>query len=150
MFRTRLLWFLIIFVVCSYCGKDFIAPGRHQWRCKKRIPNTSGPNQELNITANDEVNPNYIVQILKCCCGKSCKGIKGLKMHRRRCKILKGLSEDQMTVENSNLGANSPLDNVEEIDISSLETVEMKPGVNLPKTNEQWMCWLTSISNRCL
>ena len=115
MFRLRLLWFLLFYVVCSYCGRDFTALGRHQWRCKKRMPINYGPNAKINTTIVDENDAAHIVETVKCCCGKSCKGVKGLKMHQRRCRILEGLSEDQLGFKNSNFDTNSSLDDNHEI-----------------------------------
>ena len=37
MFRLRLIWIFAVFVVCSYCRKDFESIGHHRWRdmCKE-------------------------------------------------------------------------------------------------------------------
>ena len=35
---TVLVW-LIVFTVCSYCGKDFAVIGRHSWCCKSLVNN---------------------------------------------------------------------------------------------------------------
>ena len=66
MFRLRLLWFLLFYVVCSYCGKDFTAPSFHQWRFKKRMPNTPGPNAAINITMADGKDSAIIVETVRC------------------------------------------------------------------------------------
>ena len=32
--------------------------------------------------------------VIKCCCGKICKGNRGLKMHQRSCQVLNGLNNE--------------------------------------------------------
>ena len=79
---------------------------------------------------------------VKCCCGKSCKEVKSLKMHQRGCRIVEGLSEDQLGFENSNFDASSSLDDNHEVDhvdsgvIDFGATVQTKPSVYLPKTDD--------------
>jgi len=76
--------------------------------------------------------PANIVETVKCCCGKACKGAKGLKMHQRRWRILEGLNEDPLEIDNSNLGIDSSLDEAERDshvdmeDIAALHTSEKK------------------------
>ena len=36
MFRCSLASCLLVFIVCSFCGKDFKSLGRHVWRCKEK------------------------------------------------------------------------------------------------------------------
>ena len=108
------------------------------------MPINHGPNAKINTTMVDVNDPANIVEAAKCCCGKSCKGLKGLKMHQRRCRILEGLSEDQLGSENSNFDAKSSLDDnheVNHVDSTFVDygaTVQTKPGVCLPKTDDQW------------
>ena len=145
MFCLHLLWFLLFYVVCAYCGKDFIALGRHQWRCKKRMPINLGPKSTINTASPKDKDSANIVQMVKCCCGRTCKGVKGLKMHQRRCRTLEGLSEDSLHFENSNSDPNSLLDNNNAADNLATasfvtgDTADTKPGVYLPKTSEQWV-----------
>ena len=44
---------LSVFVVCSYCGNDFVSLGRHSWRCKSRMmdnePEMSSTSGHLNV-----------------------------------------------------------------------------------------------------
>ena len=139
MFRLRMLWFFVFFVILSYCGKDFVTLGRHQWRCKKRMPSSHGPNDTINITMPAGKDPANIVETVKCCCGKACKGAKGLKMHQRRCRVLKGLNVDPLEIGNSNLGIDSSLDETERDSHVDMEDIAaIKPGMLLPKTSEQW------------
>jgi len=102
MFHLRFLWFMLFYVVCCYCRKDFTALGRHQWRCRKRMPVNSGPNTTINTTLPNDKDPADVVELIKCCCGKACKGVKGLKMHQRRCRVLEGLDENPLGCEHSN------------------------------------------------
>ena len=144
MFLLRLLWFLLFYVVCSCCGKDCKALGRHQWRCNKRMPINPGPNSAINTTMTEVKDPASIVETIKCCCGKTCKGVKGLKMHQRRCRNIEGLTGDQLEPENSNFDTNSSLDenlasdHVDCIPFAYQDTADTKPGVYLPKTSNQW------------
>ena len=32
--------------------------------------------------------------VIKCCCGKICKGVHGLKMHQRSCQVIHGLNNE--------------------------------------------------------
>ena len=145
MFRLHLLWFLLFYVVCAYCGKGFIALGLHQWRCKKRTPINLGPKSTIYTASPKDKDSANIVQMVKCCCGKTCKGVKGLKMHQRRCRTLEGLSEDSLRFENSTSDPNSLLDNnhaAENLNNASFvtgDTADTKTGVSLPKTSEQWV-----------
>ena len=76
-----------MFVVCSYCGKDFEAIDHHRWRCKKRLENSTGPNGCSNITHERDSGVTAVCKIIKCSYGQECKGAKGLKMHQRRCWV---------------------------------------------------------------
>ena len=65
-------------------------------------------------------------------------------MHQRQCKILEGLSEDQLGFGNSNFDDNSSLDDKHKSNhmdssfIDYVATVQTKPGVCLLKTDDQW------------
>ena len=37
MFCSLLYSFFAIFVICSFCGKEFQSLGRHSWRCKEKL-----------------------------------------------------------------------------------------------------------------
>ena len=77
------------------------------------MPSNHGPKETLNVTMTAENDPTSIVQTVKCCCGKACKGAKGLKMHQRRRRILEGLSKDPLEIEKSSLEIDSSLDDTE-------------------------------------
>ena len=62
------------------------------------MPSTHGPKETINVTMTAENDNASIVQTVKCCCGKACKGVRGLKMHQRRRRILRRLSEDPLEI----------------------------------------------------
>ena len=85
MIRSSLLVMFLVFVICSFCGRDFVSLGRHSWRCKRRVIE----GQELRTTVNLSINilqedqaPVECISHIKCCCGKVCKGVRGLEMHQ--------------------------------------------------------------------
>ena len=146
--RIYLLFVFAVFVVCSFCGKDFVSLGRHSWRCKRKILNDSGPNQahvntpllEASFERTDIVVNSSTV---KCCCGKICKGIRGLKMHQRRCRITVGLHGDTFEYLEEEIADNG-LNGSEDQSISDLNHLQslqlsgFKPGIRLPKSEQQW------------
>jgi len=97
MIRSSLLAIFLVFVICSFCGRDFVSLGRHSWRCKRRVVEGQEPrntvNQSINILQEDQA-PITINEGIKCCCGKVCKGIRGLKMHQQGCIVLEGLASN--------------------------------------------------------
>ena len=113
MIRSSLVAMLAICAVCSFCGKELVTLGRHSWRCKQKL-NQNLPGNTVNqmpvihsavrISNTDDV---------KCYCGKSCKGTRGLKMHQRSCRVIHGLNDElltdleQQSTENSNDSFNS-------------------------------------------
>ena len=91
---------------CPHCGKDFVKLGSHQWRCKGRItssipapigpiddpmPSTGKTTTVLNsLTPMNE--PILETPLIKCVCGRLCKGRRGLRAHQRCCQMHKTLS----------------------------------------------------------
>ena len=64
-------------------------------------------------------------------------------MHQRRCRILEGLNEDPLEIENSNSETDSPLDDTEsdrhaDMPINQQDIAVTIHGILLPKKNEQW------------
>ena len=98
MIRSSFIFMLLIFVICSFCGKDFITLGRHSWRCKQRVHHVEKDNSAGNTSNNTPVNsPNVVISsrnCVKCCCGKICKGARGLKMHQRSCRVIRCLDAE--------------------------------------------------------
>ena len=110
MIHSSLLAIFLVFAICSFCGRDFVSLGRHWWRCKRRVvegqKSRATVNQAINVPQEDQ-SPVKCNSDIKCCCGKVCKGIRGLKMHQRSCRVMEGLAkevyeelEDEM-IENS-------------------------------------------------
>ena len=91
MIRSSFIAMLLTWVVCSFCGQDFVTLGlgRHSWRCTQRINHdqSRSGNTEREMPALS--NPNIPITqrtVIKRCCGKVCKGNRGLKMHQRSCQ----------------------------------------------------------------
>ena len=140
--------------VCSFCEKDFVTLGRHSWRCKQRVNYAEQDHSAENAARQTPVmnSPNVVVSsrtVIKCCCGKVCKGARGLKMHQRSGKVIQGLDGEFCTdLEEQN---NSDTENILEMDqstINEIPTVEkedianLRKGIKLPNSNSEW-----SISN---
>ena len=73
--------------------------GRHAWRYKQRIHRTERHNirEEQLPNDHDPAETASRVWFTSCCCGKLCKGKRGLKMHQRGCRLVLGLI-DQLRV----------------------------------------------------
>ena len=146
MIRSSLVAMLAICAVCSFCGKEFVTLGRHSWRCKQKL-NQNLPGNTVNqmpvihsavrISNTDDV---------KCYCGKSCKGTRGLKMHQRSC-VIHGLNDElltdleQQSTENSTYSFNSST--VEENDAMANDASNqnfpvLKKGIKLPQNDAEW------------
>ena len=125
----NLFWMLAFFVVCAFCGKEFQSLGRHSWRCKKRFDsNVNGPNGAINIALIDTGIDSNSRSQLKCCCGKVCKNMRGLKLHQRSCRITKDFDDTELfeeIFEDSN--SDEDLNN----DILLADFFDLKPGVRL-------------------
>ena len=129
MFHFRLFWTLTLFIVCSFCGKDFQSLGRHSWRCKKKCS-----------TPDEVSDPGQVCQqnMVKCSCGKECKGVKGLKMHQRCCRVIERMGEDQRSefdILNNDVSGES--NNEHDIDVNKLPNVQIKPGMKLPRSQDE-------------
>ena len=103
MIRASLLALFSTLIICGFCGKEFISLGRHTWHCKNKVefeqktPQNGVPNVEIR---SQECLPINSYKVVKCCCGKICKGARGLKMHQRSCKVIDDMQEElqqQMT-----------------------------------------------------
>ncbi len=84
---------------------------------------------------------------VKCYCGKSCKGTRGLKMHQRSCRVIHGLNDElltdleQQSTENSTDSFNSST--VEENDAMANDASNqnfpvLKKGIKLPQNDVEW------------
>ena len=72
---------------------------------------------------------------VKCCCGKHCNGLRGLKMHQRSCRVIKDMSSETFEVLEQSDFTDTGQD-LESVDWDSLPNI--KPGVKLPKSDDQW------------
>ena len=75
------------------------------------------------------------VDSVKCCCGKKCKGLRGLKSHQRSCQVIKGLNEEMVSTIDTEIDEiiNDNLD-----DFIAENLPELKPGIKLPKAETSW------------
>ena len=119
MIRSSFVALLFTCVICSFCGQDFVTLGRHSWRCKERINHAEQDNSSTTTSQMPVMqSPNVVLSkrtVIKCCCGKICKGTRGLKMHQRSCQVIHGLNdelcadiEEQITTDTSDAGAAEP------------------------------------------
>ena len=128
-----------MFIVCSYCGKDFQSLGRHSWRCKKRQSNSSLPNGPAIPTPDNDSSQVCQRNVVRCSCGKEFKGVKGLKMHQRRCRVIEKMDEDPRSeFEFLNDDVYTESTNEQMTDIDQLANVRIKPGVRLPRSQDEW------------
>ena len=141
-----------VLFICQFCNIYFTSIGRHQWRYKSKLNHCEGEqsngtnisfrNSERNsayerirLRQRTPVNENHV----QCCCGKKCKGLRGLKSHQRSCCTIRGLNgnlsnelqaidciESKTLVENVLSVTTQPYDN------------SVKKGVNLPTTQGEW------------
>ena len=77
--------------------------GKTHMDCKNKVeleqktPQNGVPNVEIR---SQECLPINSYKVIKCCCGKICKGACGLKIHQRSCKVIDDMQEElqqQMT-----------------------------------------------------
>ena len=66
MFGSCLLSIFAVFIACVYCGKDVQSLGGHTWRCKKKLNNTSEPNQTEKKAVQLDSEPFSGCNIVKC------------------------------------------------------------------------------------
>ena len=126
---------LVTLVVCNFCGIDFQSLGRHTWRCKKKlVDNTQEENNALEnrTPVNNTIPTNSIA---RCCCGKECKGLRGLRRHQRSCRVLQGIGtelEDFMQNNEEELSNN-------DLEIEQKGVVpDVKQGIKLSTSESQW------------
>ncbi|XP_028412518.1 uncharacterized protein LOC114535400 [Dendronephthya gigantea] len=155
MIRSSFICLLLSCVICSFCGKDFVSLGRHQWRCKEKITDPYSnvyPNHPTSsrISAEPVISsPNSGINKksgTKCYCGKICKGTRGLKMHQRNCQVILGLNNELVDNIFEHEECNNICgENLNDLDSTSnpntnygKEYPELKKGINLPKTDSEW------------
>ena len=134
---TSLTTLLAVFVVCSFCDKDFKSLGRHQWRCKHRVSGQHRASVNTPLLQPDLNNADSTCNtgIVKCFCGKVCKGIRGLKTHQRRCRAIVGLHGNLYEELEEDVASN---EDIVEQQPTEPGGVEIKPGIRLPKSDNEW------------
>jgi hypothetical protein len=147
MIRASLIALFSTLMLCGFCEKEFVSLGRHTWRCKDRIDFNQQSKENVVPAAeirSQECLPPSSYKALKCCCGKVCKGARGLKMHQRSCRVIDGMEEElqqQMTDALNDQVCEDSVQSVEDV-ISSLNSQEsypdLKKGIKLPKSPIQW------------
>ena len=81
---------------------------------------------------------------VKCCCGKVCKGARGLKMHQRSCRVIEDLQDElqQQMTDSLNQQENDSDTNLENLETSTVDHKNnfpsLKKGIKLPKSPLQW------------
>ena len=153
MIRSSFVCLLLSCVICSFCGKDFVSLGRHQWRCKDKIDDPD-VFANSNSPTSDGINVEPVISTpttsvakktgIKCCCGKVCKGARGLKMHQRSCRVILGLNsellEDMFNVAECNNVHNDSVEHTETPNSDEHDEYPvLRKGINLPKTNSEWL-----------
>ncbi len=110
-----------------------------------------------SVDIHGDVNKEFIMQnnspnfslssrtVIKCCCGKVCKGARGLKMHQRSCRVIHGLDSELCTeieeLSNSDTETISDMSqatNSEQPVINEEYIPDLKRGIKLPKSNSEW------------
>ena len=130
----------LLYLLIAYTVEKSL--GQHTWRCKKKLNNTCEPNEPEKTAVQLDSEPVSGCNIVKCVCGNECKGVNGLKMHQRRCRIVDNTESCQPPqFEYSNIHPREVYieRQHEEIAVESLNIVALKPGNKLPKSNEQWL-----------
>ena len=145
MIRLGPIAFSVIFITCEFCGWESKWLGRHTWRCKEKLKNTENSNTKssnlnrtsrntLSLAIDGSTNASNCSEV-KCCCGKHCNGLRGLKMHQRSFRIVKSMTSETFEVlEQSNFTDTGQ--DLESVDWDSLPNI--KAGVKLPKSDDQW------------
>ena len=66
---------------------------------------------------------------------KKCKGLRGLKTHQCTCRFVMGLNEELIQPEQDNELETNNIENL----ISTSSNPDLKPGVKLPQTEQEWV-----------
>ena len=147
MIRASLLALFSTLIIRGFCAKEFVSLGCHSWRCKSKVEYNQEPTTHVNPvmeTPAQECLPIKTCRAIKCCCGKVCKGPRGLKMHQRSCKIIDDLEDElqqQMTEILSEEENEDSIDkeNHENLPVNAQENVpELRKGIKLSKSPLQW------------
>ena len=148
MLRYSLMLLFLVLAICSFCGKDFVSLGRHSSRCKSKLhmneesfgnsAQQTRQNAEATIANVNMSTPSNCCNVT-CCCGKVCKGLRGLKMHQRNCRAIKDLHGETFEVMKETMSEHSDHNFDLELDAQyECEMPSIKRGIKQPKSDEQW------------
>ena len=137
-----------MFVICSFCGGEFKSLGCHAWRCKEKLktleneeavhPASHNGHTSISSMSVALQNSEHVSNCkdVKCCCGRLCSGLRGLKRHQRSCHVIKGLeNETYESLLNCEIDTGQNVCN--DIDWDLLPN--FKPGIKLPKSDLDWL-----------
>ena len=134
---TSLITLLAVFVIFSFCEKDFKSLGRHQLRCRQRVSGQHYASVKTPLLQPDlnNVDSSCNTGIVKCSCGKVCKGIRGLKTHQRHCRVIVGLHANLYKELVKEIASNEDIVEQQSADPGG---VKIKPGMRIPKSDNDW------------
>ena len=122
--------------------------GRHSWCCKNKVGNEQ--DSTINTTRDMVISTQQCLPVISCkavkrCCGKVCKGARGLKMHQRSCRVIDNLEDELQQQMAEACDDHSNEENVDQaISPENLSTncqenlPDLKKGIKLPKSPLQW------------
>ena len=122
--------------------------GRHSWRCKNKVGNEQ--DSTINTTRDMVISTQQCLPVksckaVKCCCGKVCKGARGLKMHQRSCRVIDNLEDELQQQMAEACDDHSNEENVDQaISPENLSTncqenfPDLMKGIKLPKSPLLW------------
>ena len=134
-------------IICGFCGKEFVSLGRHSWRCKSKVGGEQGTTENINPATEMPTQlclPIASFKAVKCCCGKVCKGARGLKMHQCSCRVIDDLEDELQEQMTEALNSHQNEDDADPVnhEIPPLNTQEnfpeLKRGIKLSKSPLQW------------
>ena len=133
--------------MCSFYGKEFHSLGRHSWRCKEKIKRSeneqtksdkSSRQDELHSTNEEDcISSTRNSSLVKCCCRKTCNGLRGLKLHHCSCRVVQCLGDISVDDIHVDSNDNNGVDNTVPTNVTNIMPV-IKPGIKLPKTDSEW------------
>ena len=102
-----MVYWLYIFVICSFCKENFEDLNRHSWKCKENLKHQRNKGNHGNDsfsnnfdTVNLDHNKTLNNDCHKCNCGEKSKGLCGLKVHQRSCRAITSLSSSNFVIGN--------------------------------------------------
>ncbi len=137
MITRFILYLFLVLAVCSFCEVDFKCLGRHVYRCKYKPKNKKSADETVQPLL--DINSSNKNNFITCSCGKKCKGLRGLKMHHRSCRVIKDLitqmnNDEEVSSEEPEI--NEPSNEIITEHVQTLP--EMKAGIILPRSENQW------------